>query len=203
MMKLFDAINRVSVIAMAVGTCALAVSGPAQAHDVVAGVGGFWGGLAHPLLVPAHALALVALGLAVGQASRHRAAELLFASGLVAGIALIVAAFAIVTDQAILVVAAVAGLATAIGRPLPLLIAGPLAIAGGTAIALDSVPQEISMLTTFLALIGTALSACAAVVALAELMRRLTRGWQRVGLRILGSWAAASAILVLGLRLIR
>jgi len=29
---------------------------------VVAGVGGFYGGLMHPLLVPAHGLALVAWG---------------------------------------------------------------------------------------------------------------------------------------------
>ena len=36
-----------------------------------------------------------------------------------------------------------------------------------------------------------------------ELASRLTRDWQRIGARILGSWIAASAILVLALRLCR
>jgi hypothetical protein len=31
----------------------------------------------------------------------------------------------------------------------------------------------------------------------------LTRAWQQIGVRILGSWIAASAILVLALRLVR
>lgn len=180
----------------------LLASGPAQAHDVVVGVGGFWGGVAHPLLVPAHALALVALALMLGQTPRHRVGLWLFAAGLLAGIGLIVAAFAIVTDQAVLVVAVIAGLAAALGRPLPL-VAGALAATAGVVIMLDSVPQDISMWATFLALVGTATSAILAVTILAELARRLGRPWQRIGLRILGSWAAASAILVLGLRLIR
>jgi hypothetical protein len=31
----------------------------------------------------------------------------------------------------------------------------------------------------------------------------LARGWRRIGARIVGSWIAASAILVLALRLVR
>src|SRR5262250_488988 len=95
---------------IAVGVAILAwlvvAGGPAQAHDVVAGVGGFSGGLLHPLLVPAHALALLALGLALGQQPRWPAGALFFGVGLVAGITLIVAAFAITTDTAVLAVAA-------------------------------------------------------------------------------------------------
>jgi len=190
------------VIATAAVVWLLVASQPAQAHDVVAGVGGFSGGLLHPLLVPAHALALVALGLTLGQPGRLRyAGLLLFAAGLAAGIALIVTAFAITTDLAVLAVAAVAGIALAVGRPLPLAMSGPLAVVAGLAIALDSVPEEISMQTTFLALVGTAISATLAVMLVAGLARRLARDWQRIGLRIAGSWIAASAILVLAVRL--
>jgi hypothetical protein len=57
------------------------------------------------------------------------------------------------------------------------------------------------MQTTFLALIGTALSAMLLVVLLAALPPRFSRDWQRIGLRIVGSWIAASAVLVLALRL--
>ncbi len=42
----------------------------AQAHTVIPGIGGFPGGLLHPLLVPAHALTLIALGLLAGSFAR-------------------------------------------------------------------------------------------------------------------------------------
>src|SRR5262245_62430879 len=51
----------------------LAATSPASAHAVIPGVGGFAGGLVHPLLVPAHLIALLVLGLFIGhQAPRHR-----------------------------------------------------------------------------------------------------------------------------------
>ena len=40
---------------------------PAFAHPAPLGIGGFPGGLIHPLFVPAHAMAVVALGLLIGQ----------------------------------------------------------------------------------------------------------------------------------------
>jgi len=190
------------VMAAAVVVWLLAMAGEARAHDVVAGVGGFSGGLLHPLLVPGHVLALVALGLAFGQKKeRPRADLILFAAGLAIGIGLVVAAFAVTTDLAILAVAAAGGVAAAIGRPLPLPLSGPLAIIAGAAVAFDSVPQEIFMQTTLLALIGTAISTSVVVGLVAEGARGLTRDWQRIGTRILGSWIAAAAIMVLALRL--
>jgi hypothetical protein len=126
---------------------------------------------------------------------------ILFVIGLLAGIGLIVASFAVTTDVAVLAVAAAVGIAVAVGRPLPLAVSGPLAMIAGLAIAFDSVPEEISMQTTFLALTGTAVSATAVVGLLAEGTRRLTRDWQRIGMRIGGSWIAAAAIMVLALRL--
>src|SRR5262249_62376878 len=126
------------VVGVAILAWLRVAGGPAQAHDGVSGVGGLPGGLLHPLLVPAHALALLALGLALGQQPRWRAGVLLFGVGLVAGITLIVAAFAITADTAVLAVAAMAGMAVAVGRPLPLALAGPFGIvariAGGLAL---------------------------------------------------------------------
>jgi len=190
------------IMTVAVVLAWLLLAGEARAHDVVPGVGGFSGGLLHPLLVPAHVLALIALGLALGQKKQRPNADLtLFVVGLGVGIGLIVTAFSITTDLAVLAAAAAAGIATAIGRPLPLALSGSLAIIAGVAIAFDSVPQEISMQTTFLALVGTAVSASVVVGLVAEAARRLTRDWQRVGMRIVGSWIAAAVVMVLALRL--
>jgi urease accessory protein len=65
------------------------------------------------------------------------------------------------------------------------------------------VPQEISMRKTFLALAGTALVAFIIVAGVGTLAALARRDWQRIGIRIVGSWIAASAILVLALRLAR
>jgi urease accessory protein len=53
----------------------------------------------------------------------------------------------------------------------------------------------------YVIMLGTWLGAVLVLVALAEVTARLTRHWQLIGLRVLGSWIAASAILVLALRL--
>ena len=73
---------------------ALLLPGPALAHSPIPGIGGFYNGLLHPLLVPAHLLALVALGLWLGQQAlpRIERALLAFSLLLLAGLAL--AAFA-------------------------------------------------------------------------------------------------------------
>jgi hypothetical protein len=164
------------------------------------------GGLLNPLLVPAHLLALCSLGLLIGQQPTTWRVRLLatFAASLVAGIAVVVAAFVVRdADVAVLVVAAVAGLAVATAHRLTIIVAIPLALAVGTAIVLDSVPQDISMLRSFLALAGTAIT-CLVVVAAVSALAALARyDWQRIGLRIVGSWIAASAIMVLALRLAR
>jgi urease accessory protein len=123
----------------------LVATTPARAHDVASGIGGFYGGLLHPLLVPTHTLALVGLGLCIGQhVSRQRAVLLtLFGVSLVAGVIMIVSAFAVTAaEYAILAVAAA--------------------------------------LTAY-----------------------CRRDWQRIAVRVAGSWIAASAILVLALRLAR
>ena len=169
-------------------------------------IAAFQGGLSNPLLVPAHVLALCSLGLLIGQQPTSWRLGLLatFAASLIVGIAVVVAAFVVRDlDLAVLVVAAGAGLAAAAAHRLTIIVAIPLALAAGTAIVLDSVPQDISMLRSFLTLVGTAV-ACLVVVAIISTLAALARqDWQRIGLRIAGSWIAASAIMVLALRLAR
>jgi urease accessory protein len=181
-------------------------AGSAAAHDVVPGVGGFYGGLMHPLLVPAHALALAGLGLFVGGQSRRIGAGLtaLFAAALVVGVTAVVSAVSpMYQDDVVVVIAAASGILVALARPVSVLVSAPLVVVAGVAIMLDSVPHEISMQTTFLALVGTAIAAVVIATFLAEAARAAGRDWQRIGVRILGSWVAASAILVLALRLAR
>ena len=78
-----------------------------------------------------------------------------------------------------------------------------MALAIGAALALNAPPHAITIADAVAAQLGFAFVALAAFSAVALVAMNATRPWQRVGLRIVGSWIAASAILVLVLRLAR
>jgi urease accessory protein len=167
------------------------------------------GGLLHPLAVPAHALALLALGLLIGQ---QRAARLVvpvaaFATGLAAGLAALAFGVGQTSASNVLLVAAVlSGLLVAFARPLPALAGAPLATIVGIALGLDSPPSVISISAATVMLIGTGVGATIAfvvVVLCARYLAAVRHIALRTGLRILGSWVAASALLVLALRFAR
>jgi urease accessory protein len=177
---------------------------PALAHSTIPGATGFIGGLLHPFVAPAHLMALGALGLLLGQqAARERTVLLaIFAVALAAGVAAIASALAAQNpDVAVLAAAAILGLLVALARPVPLIGVVPVLFVTGVAIELDSVPQEISVAETLLALAGTSVTVFLISTLLATLMACLRRDWQRIAMRIVGSWIAASAMLVLVLRL--
>jgi len=164
----------------------------------------FLNGLLHPLVIAAHLLALVALGLLIGQQRRPLLTWAVFVAGLAAGLAAI--AFAIGETAALdvlLATTALAGVLVAIARPLPMLLPITLAGIAGAALGLDSPPEAISIGVAVAMLVGTAISAVVALALVAVAARQLTRWWQRIGMRIVGSWLAASAILVLTLRFAR
>jgi urease accessory protein len=163
-------------------------------------------GLLHPLLVLTHVMALVALGLLIGQqgAGRRLIPLMSFATGLAAGLAAI--AFAVRTTSASDVLLAAAGSSAglvALARPLPVLVCATLATVTAVALALDSPPQAISLARAWATLIGTGLGACLVLAGVVAATVSCSREWQRIGVRIVGSWIAASASLVLALRFAR
>lgn len=184
---------------------ALALSGSAAlAHDVIAGPG-YLNGLLHPLLVPAHALCLLAFGLMAGQQNHHLILAWLFLVALLAGIAVVMfGTFPIdMIPVALLACAATAGLLTALGHPLPWGVPTAILAAGAVALIADSVPSIVSQDETIRALRGTAATAIVVMTLIAHAVSKLTRDWQRIGVRIVGSWTAASALLVLAQKFAR
>ncbi|MGD9921783.1 MAG: HupE/UreJ family protein [Pseudorhodoplanes sp.] len=183
---------------------AVFASGVAQAHVVIDGVGGFAGGLLHPLLVPAHTLTLIALGLAASALPIPDRLRLLFVSGLAAVAAFALLALAYSATRAELSVlclgAAIALLLAAGLKPsFPVTALFAAAIAG--AVIFDSVPAVLTVRETALALAGTILAATALVAATAWLVAALPQSVGPIAVRIAASWIAASAIMVLALRL--
>jgi urease accessory protein len=182
----------------------------AMAHPVFGGATGFYGGLLHPLLVPAHAMAVVAIGVLMAQQQSkwrwrtHWPAPVAFVGGLVIGTMAIANAYApTYSNEAILACAALAGGLLALAIPLARWVVAILAAAGGAAVALDSPPDVISIREAVVIQLGTFCGASVFLLCVIEITTRLDRQWQRIGVRILGSWIAASAVLVLTLRLVK
>jgi hypothetical protein len=166
--------------------------------------GGSLDGLLHPLLVPAHAIALLAIGLLIGQRERQRVPMLAFAVALGLGLYAIARGVGQTpADTIVLTMAAVAGLLAAAALPLPAWGCAAIAAVTGGALGLGSPPQAVTLSAAAAALIGTWLGAVVMLGSIALAARRLSGPRMRIGLRIAGSWIAASAVLVLALRYAR
>ncbi|MBM3529503.1 MAG: hypothetical protein FJX62_15545 [Alphaproteobacteria bacterium] len=193
-----------------VATAFAFIAGPALAHPPPLGIPGFLGGLLHPAFVPAHLMAIAAFGILCGQ---HRVAWGIadlaaFAAGLAAGLGAIAVAYAPQwAGLALLVLALTSGVLAALAKPLPPFLGLALAAMTGMAVGLDSPPDTIKVDEANRMLAGTALGAVILFAVTRELSARLVqalaRPWTRVGVRVLGSWIAASAALVLAMQLSR
>jgi hydrogenase/urease accessory protein HupE len=181
------------------------IAGPALAHPPPLGIGGVPGGVLHPFFVPAHALAIAGLGLLIGQQTEWgRAAPFAAITALIVGLAAMTLGYVpILMSEALLVLALVTGCLVAMARPLPEAAGCGLGAAIGFAVALDSPPEVVSVREANLMLIGTGFGTTILLILAVEGASRLKRPWLRIGARILGSWIAASAILVLALRFAR
>ena len=179
------------------------IAEPASAHDIVPGVGGFAGGVLHALLVPTHVMALLGLGLLAGRLSNGRLiAEVAFAAALMGGLGAIALGTGETPAPLVLPgVSALCGALVAGALPVPSPLVWLMAIVTGVAVGLDSPPDAISLREAYVMMAGVWLGAVLVLVLVAEAAARLTRPWQLIGLRVVGSWIAASAILVLALQL--
>lgn len=175
----------------------------AQAHSPMAGIGEFYGGILHPILVPAHALALVLLALLAGQGglAAVRRCHLSFLPALALG--LVLAGMGINPasnlEPALLLISALAGLLIVLQWRPPLAVFYAAGAGVGLLLGLDSTPEDLAPGPAAAALLGTGLGAFLCLLLLADLSERAQRDWQRVALRVLGSWGTASATLVLAL----
>ena len=185
----------------------LLLPGIALAHSPIPGIGGFYNGLLHPLLVPAHLLALVALGLWLGQQALPgiQGALLSFSLLLLAG--LVLALFAPpgggVRTSLLLGCALGVGLLVAAAWPLPR--SATAAVAGVVAllVGLDSAPEAAGTRARLIVLAGVGVGVHLLLLNVVALTSYAQKPWLKLGVRVLGSWSAASALMVLALALRR
>ncbi len=183
---------------------ALAIAEPALAHSPIEGIGGFYNGLLHPLLVPAHLLLLIALGIFWGQQGPKRIelALAVFAGATAAGLS--VAWFTNTAELEIVVVASAAtiGLLIAISPSTNVLWCSITALFAGLFLGIDSAQEELAGKDKMLSLFGSGIAIYLLALYPMVLVEYFNKkAWHKIGVRIIGSWIAASALLVLAFSL--
>lgn len=177
------------------GLAAVCVPGAALAHGTLPGAAGFTAGLAHPLQASEQALALIALGLLLGDEERRLPLALLLA-GLAAGLAAVSLALPEAGVRSLTLSLALGlGLAVALGLTLPPKAAATVALVVGVAVGAGTDFAVLPLATALPALAGAAVATLLIVLnAMAFARCRLGRG---PGRRIGGSWIAAASVMLL------
>ena len=179
------------------------VSQTAAAHGSVAGLGNFFSGVVHPLFEPAQWMALVALGLLIGQRGLQatQPAALSFVIGSLLGLLAAVLGATPNTDPFLLAGAGLIGLAVLTALPLPRAVCAVVAAAVGLGVGLGSAPEAAAGSARIVMLLGSAVGACVWMFNVVGVVHEAKRPWLRIGVRVVGSWIAASAVLVTALAL--
>ena len=198
--------NGTAILSWLIGVCVvLAATQPAMAHVAIEGADNFTAGLIHPLFVLSHLLVIVGLGLFLAQQdfASTRLAIAAFVVALIGGFAGAAVDIATVfpTSGVLLGTAVAVGLLVALGRALPRMVAPILAAVAGIAIGIDSFPEEGSFWPILASVTGTSLSVSLLLVNVLALAGHLTQSWQRIGMRVVGSWIGACALMVTALTL--
>lgn len=198
-------IFRRNLLGAACAAAILLTPAHAGAHEVF-GLTGFPASVLHPLIIIDHALAIAALSLLAGQQSRPGLPAklgVLLASMMLGFAALLYLPTYPAAPLLPLVAAALCGALVAWGPQLPGW-GSALAIGfAGFAVGLNTIPEAGILLAFVYALGGAMICAGTLMLLIAIALRLLERDWQRIGIRIVGSWIAASATLVLALTVAR
>lgn len=183
------------------GLALLMLCGSAYAHGSVETMGNFYGGLLHPFFVPAHWIGVLIAGLLVGQNGMHRnqLAMLCFVVVMAIGLALSGSVAWAHNEFLLLIGALAAGLLVVIALRLPHWLLAVLAGFFALLIGVDSGPEAISGGDRVVILAGTGLGVCLVFFYAVAVTDLLKQPWQKIGVRVLGSWITASAMIVLAL----
>lgn len=174
----------------------------ALAHSPIKGLGVFYSHFLDPLVAPAHALLLVAAALMLGLQGRAAARPGLVAllAGFSIGLTLMAVGARIgVAEQALLAAAVVIGATVSLDRRMPTLLAVTAATLAGLLIGLDCEIDGAGARERWLVLAGLVSGVIFFATVIAGMTVLQARPVVRIGLRIVGSWIVAAAVMVLAL----
>jgi urease accessory protein len=175
------------------------------AHPVFEGAGGFYGGLLHPLFVPAHLMAVAGLAALVARRETRQSKLWHSSTAMLIGMAVGLVAIAnayipTLSSEIVLALDVVIGTLIASEIAPPRLVITGLALVTGFSVAIDSPPDAITIREAIAIQLGTFCGVTVLLIAMIEMVSRLRHRWQRIGIRIVGSWIAAIAAMALALQ---
>jgi urease accessory protein len=176
----------------------------ASAHSPIKGVMPFYGGMVHPFVVPAHIIAIVSLGLFSGQNATKEAfgpVALTLLITMVAGVSLSGLLGDPDTDIPLLVASTVVALMVSWARPVRLAAVVGAAAVIGLLIGLGSGPEGFVGSKRWIFLAGACLGVLVGTSWIFIMAENAKRPWQKIAVRVVSSWIAASAF-VLALTLV-
>lgn len=174
------------------------------AHAPVPGLNSFLNGAVHPILIPAHLILLIGLGLLIGRQGSDSISKVLPVFMVLAIPGVMLSLWVEGGDYLaliILVFAFIFGVLVALGKTLPLWSLIISAILTAMLIGMDSAQTAFTDEERYIALGGTVVGSSILLIYAAGLTEYLQKLWQGIPVRIIGSWLAASAIMVLTLSL--
>lgn len=171
------------------------------AHAPIDGLGNFYNGLLHPLLVLPHFLVIAALGLYLG-VHGLRQHKVVFSTFIGANILGLILAYKYGNEGEeglFLITAVVIGVAVCVNKCFPILVS--LILSGGIGLYMgaDSTLDGVIGQDLVIALIGCAIGAINLLLYASGLASycRGSGGWKVILTRVLGSWIIACSTLVL------
>jgi hypothetical protein len=187
--------------AFALAAAGLAISAlPAQAHLVTTGLGPVYDGILHFLTSPEDIVPVVALALLAGQCGPEIARRVLFvlpASWLAGGLLGMAAAGASLPDLTWLIFLLLGGLVAAHLRPSGVAVPGLAAVLGALG-GFKNGAALSSAGTNMVSIIGMAAIVFVTTALVAAATIAFTWPPAKIAVRVLGSWTAATGLLLLG-----
>lgn len=170
----------------------------AFAHGVFKGLSSFYNGLLHPLFSPPQLFVIIILGLFLGQQTyKKNTAFFSFAIALIIGLLLTPFSITNHSESILLIITLTVSTLVMLKQKIPLPFALLIMLLGGLFLGLDSRPDDLIATEKIAFLLGNAVAVYLLIlypITLAETFNNAF--WKTTFIRILGSWLAASALMV-------
>ncbi len=177
------------------------LASPAQAHLVTTGLGPFYDGIGHLAVSPTDLLALVALALLAGLGGPSRGRTMvatLPATWLVGGLVGLLATAEILSPLVIALALLCLGVLVVVDAPVSRSMTMLVAAAAGLLFGGMNGSALAAAGSGPLGLVGIVAGATVGLFLLSAVAASARAPWQRIAMRVAGSWIAAIAILMLG-----
>lgn len=183
----------------------LSAGSPVLAHISAGGIVDSYSGLLHPFTEPLHIISILGLGFLLTQQGKAipPGGWLAFCAASVVGLVAFSLGLTPPVTLVLLPLTMLMGILVAVRPTLPRWFCMLLSISTGLMLGLDSIAETSGLGKLVITIFSTTTGLGVALLIVIGWGDYFTRDWQKIGIRVIGSWVAASALLVfaLGLKL--